>query len=198
MGFPTLPQLSAAAELFVVNLVAHHNPQPDAWFACRRDPCLAHSFLDELPPIEAFKLRIFLNRMHGRFGPQIAQQGVAFLGQFSQSLSLSAAALTGDHPDIAGHLIAAGKAIRVPEKHLGRQGGYRTHPGMRQQPARLWPLSSLCFYFFVQLLDSPLQLSVQSKQLISSLTGVKWQSQGLQCALPRPTPQAMAVSQGRD
>ena len=29
MGFPTLPQLSTAAELFVVNLVAHHDPQPD-------------------------------------------------------------------------------------------------------------------------------------------------------------------------
>ena len=26
LGFPTLPQLSTAAELFVVNLVAHHDP----------------------------------------------------------------------------------------------------------------------------------------------------------------------------
>ncbi len=38
MGFPTLPQLSAATELFVINLVAHHDPQPDPQFACGRDP----------------------------------------------------------------------------------------------------------------------------------------------------------------
>src|SRR2546428_7889867 len=29
MGFPTLPQLSTAAELFVVNLFPHHDPLPD-------------------------------------------------------------------------------------------------------------------------------------------------------------------------
>jgi hypothetical protein len=36
MGFPALPLLSAAAELFVVNLVAQHNPQADTQFARRR------------------------------------------------------------------------------------------------------------------------------------------------------------------
>ena len=54
MGFPLLPQPSAATELFVINLVTHHDPQPDTQFPCRCDPCLAHSFLDELAPIEAF------------------------------------------------------------------------------------------------------------------------------------------------
>src|SRR5215813_1255271 len=54
MGFPCLPQPSAAAELFVVNLVAQHDPQPDPQFAGRRYPRLAHSFLDELAPIETF------------------------------------------------------------------------------------------------------------------------------------------------
>jgi hypothetical protein len=29
MGYPLLPQLSTAAELFVINLVAHHDPQPN-------------------------------------------------------------------------------------------------------------------------------------------------------------------------
>src|SRR5207302_2106554 len=77
MGFPTLPQLSAAAELFVINLVAHHNPQPDSQFPGRRDPGLAHSFLDELAPIEAFQLRVFPYCVHRRFGPQVAQQRVA-------------------------------------------------------------------------------------------------------------------------
>jgi hypothetical protein len=83
MGFPLLPQLSAATELLVVNLIAQHDPQSDAQFACRRDPRLSHSLLDELAPIETLYLQVFSYRMHGRFGPQIAQQRVAFLGQFS-------------------------------------------------------------------------------------------------------------------
>ena len=82
MGFPALPLLSAAAELFVVNLVAQHDPQADTQFARRRNPRLAHPFLDKLATIEAFQLRIFSYRMDRRFGPQIAQQRVALLGQF--------------------------------------------------------------------------------------------------------------------
>src|ERR1700687_3805187 len=58
-AFPLLPQSSTAAELFVVNLIAHHDPQPDPQFAGRCDPGFAHSFVDELAPIEAFQLRIF-------------------------------------------------------------------------------------------------------------------------------------------
>ena len=73
MGFPRLPQLSAAAELFIVNLIAHHNPQPDTQLPCCRDSRLAHSFLNELAPIEAFQLRIFSNCMQRRFRPQVAQ-----------------------------------------------------------------------------------------------------------------------------
>src|SRR5882762_656090 len=66
---PLLPQLSSAAELFIINLVAHHDPQPNAQFARRCDPGLAHSFLDELAPVEAFQFRVFPYRMHHRFGP---------------------------------------------------------------------------------------------------------------------------------
>jgi hypothetical protein len=33
MGFPLLPQLSAAAELFIINLIAQHDPQPNAPFS---------------------------------------------------------------------------------------------------------------------------------------------------------------------
>src|SRR5678816_2723347 len=63
MGFPALPQLSAATELFIINLVAQHDPKPDAQFTCRRDPRLAHSFLDEFATIEAFQLRVLRGRM---------------------------------------------------------------------------------------------------------------------------------------
>src|SRR5499427_9972228 len=72
MGFPFLPQPSAATELFVVDLVAQHDPQANSKFAGGRDPRFAHSFLDELAPIETFQFRVFPHRMHCRFGPQIA------------------------------------------------------------------------------------------------------------------------------
>ena len=83
MGFPILPHLAAAAELFLVDLVAQHNPQLDAQFARCRDRLLAHSFLDELATVESFQLRVFSRGMHGSFRPQIAQQRVALLGHFS-------------------------------------------------------------------------------------------------------------------
>jgi hypothetical protein len=59
MGFPALPLLSAAAELFVVNLVTQHDPQADTQFVRGCNPRLAHPFLDELAPIEAFQFWIF-------------------------------------------------------------------------------------------------------------------------------------------
>ena len=58
-AFPDLPQLSTAAELFVINLVAHRDPQPDAEFACGCDSRLAHPFLDELATVEPFQLWVF-------------------------------------------------------------------------------------------------------------------------------------------
>lgn len=69
MVFPTLPQCSSAAELFVINLVAQHDPQANAQFARRRDPCLTHTFLDKLAALESFQFRVFPYGMHRRFGP---------------------------------------------------------------------------------------------------------------------------------
>src|SRR6266852_3564726 len=105
MGFPALPLLSTAAELFVVNLVTQHDPQANTQFVCRRNPRLAHPFLDKLATLEAFQLRIFSYRMDRRFGPQIAQQRVALLGQFPQPLPLTAGVFTGDHSDVAGYVL---------------------------------------------------------------------------------------------
>src|SRR5882672_10223925 len=94
---------SAAAELFVINLVAQHNPQANAQFPGCRHPGLAHSFLNELATIEAFQLRVFPYRVHRCFGPEITQQGIALLGHLSQSLSLAAGVLAWDHADVAGY-----------------------------------------------------------------------------------------------
>jgi hypothetical protein len=83
--------------------------------------------------------------------------------------------LTWNHSDIAGYLVSGGEAIRVSQKHLGAQGRHRTDARVRQQPACLWPLSGLDIYFFIQCLDSFLQLHVQAQQFRPSLTAVGWQ-----------------------
>jgi len=59
MGFPLLPQRSAAAELCIINLIAQHDPQPNPHFARHCDPGFSHSFLYQLATIEALQLPIF-------------------------------------------------------------------------------------------------------------------------------------------
>src|SRR5487761_549238 len=49
-----LPQLSAAAEFLVVNLVAQHDPQTDSEFASGSHSRFPQSFLYQFAPIEAF------------------------------------------------------------------------------------------------------------------------------------------------
>jgi hypothetical protein len=159
MGFPILPQLSTTAEFFVLDLVAQHNPEPDSKFPGRRDPRLAHSVLDQLATIESFQLWVFSYGMQRRFGPQVAQQRIALLGQGPQPLSLAATVLTWDHPDITSHLLGGGKAARISEKHFGRQCRQRSHTRMRQQSLRLRSLLRLLFHLSIQFLD-PLCSSV--------------------------------------
>jgi hypothetical protein len=95
-----------------------------------------------------------------RFGPQITQQRVALLGQFPQPLSLTAGVFTRDHSDVAGYVLALGKAARIPQEHLRRQGRHWSGAGMGQQAQRLGPLLDLFFDLPVQFLDPLLQLHV--------------------------------------
>src|SRR5438132_9052984 len=147
MGFPALPLLSAAAELFVVNLVAQHDPQADTQFVRRRNPRLAHPFLDKLATIEAFQLRIFSYRMDRRFGPQIAQQRVALLGQFPQPLPLTAGVFTRDHSDVAGDLVTVGEALGSPRNTSVANAVTGPTPGCvnkRSAWGRCWTCFSTC------------------------------------------------------
>src|SRR5713101_4023166 len=72
-----LPRFSATAELFVINLVAHHDPESDPEFPGCRDSRFPRSLLHQFAPVEAFQLRIPLDRVHRRFTPQITQQRVS-------------------------------------------------------------------------------------------------------------------------
>ena len=83
MGFPLLRQLSTPAELFVINLISQHDPQTNAQLACCRNPGLAHSFLDELAPVEAFQFCVLDHGMQRGFDSQVTEQRIAFFGQLS-------------------------------------------------------------------------------------------------------------------
>ena len=53
-----LPQLSAAAEFLVVNLIAQHDPESDPEFASYGDPGLTQTLLDQFATVETLQLRI--------------------------------------------------------------------------------------------------------------------------------------------
>ena len=53
-----LPRLSATAELLVINLVAHHDPESDSQFPGCCDSRFPQSLLHQFAPIEAFQLWI--------------------------------------------------------------------------------------------------------------------------------------------
>lgn len=61
-----LSQLSTVTELFIVDRVAHHGPEPDPEFAHCRDSRFALSFLYWFASIEAFQLRVSFDCVHGR------------------------------------------------------------------------------------------------------------------------------------
>src|SRR5260221_12903324 len=53
-----LPRQPTTAELCVVNLIAQHDPEPNAQLPRRRDAGLREPFLPDLPPIEALETGI--------------------------------------------------------------------------------------------------------------------------------------------
>src|ERR1700739_2813537 len=69
---------------------------------------------------------------------------------------------------------------------------------MRQQSPCLWSLSGFRLHLLVQLLDSLVELRIQTKQFISSLRGVFWQGQILQASPPRPQSTAPCLLAGHD
>src|ERR1700740_1194222 len=68
-----LPRLSATAELLVINLVTHHDPESDPEFSGCCDSGFPQPFLHQFASVEAFQLRIPLDRVYRRLTPQITQ-----------------------------------------------------------------------------------------------------------------------------
>ena len=114
-----LPRFSATAELLVINLVTHHDPKSDSQFPGCGDSRFAQPFLHQFASVEAFQLRIPLDRVHRRFTPQITQQCVPLFAHRTQPLPASTGVLTWNHPDIARQRFPIAEPQRIPEEHFG-------------------------------------------------------------------------------
>src|ERR1700730_4951326 len=108
------PHLAAATELFVIDLVTQHDPQPDPEFTSGSDPGFAQSLLLQLAPVEALQVRISAYGMHGRLAPEKAQQWVALFAQPAESLLTAAGIFARDHPHITYQRFAVFEPRRVP------------------------------------------------------------------------------------
>src|SRR5262245_35705099 len=80
-GRPRLLPQSTAAELVVIDLIAQHDPQPNAEFPGHRDSGFTDPLLLELSPKELTQRAIRADRVHGGLAPQIAQERIALLAQ---------------------------------------------------------------------------------------------------------------------
>jgi hypothetical protein len=149
-----LSQLSAAAELLIINLVAHHDPESDPQFPSCRDPGFSHSFLYQFASIEAFQLWIHPDRVQRCFAPEVTHQRVALLAHRSQSLPAPAGVLAGDHTDVARKCFAVGEPLGVSPKHFGGQRCDRTDSRMRHQSCCLGTLLGLFTDLPIEVLDS--------------------------------------------
>src|SRR5580700_8839288 len=114
-----LPRFSATAELLVIDLVPHHDPESDSEFPGGCDSRFPQSLLHQFAPIEAFQLRIPLNRVHRRFTPQITQQRVPLFAHRTQPLPAPAGVFARDHADVTGQFFPIAEPQRIAQEHFG-------------------------------------------------------------------------------
>src|SRR5882757_6098234 len=114
-----LSPLSATTELLVIDLVAHHDPESDPEFPGCCNSRFPQSFLHQFASVEAFQLRIPLDRVHRCFAPQITQQRVPLFTHRTQPLPASAGVFARDHADVAGQCFPIAEPQRIPEEYFG-------------------------------------------------------------------------------
>ena len=83
-GCTALLLLSATTELFVINFIPQHDPQPDPQLAGHRHACLPQSFLRQFAAVETLQLRITAYRMSTGFTRQESQQRAALFRDYSK------------------------------------------------------------------------------------------------------------------
>jgi hypothetical protein len=189
------PEATAATEFRVVDLVAQHDPQPDTQLAGCRDQRFCHSFLHQLPAVEALELGIAAHGLHRRLSPKKTQQRVALLAEFSESLAPAAGTFARNHSDVTGDGFAIGEASWIPEEHFRGEGCDGSNAGVSHQPSRLWPLLGLRPDLAVEILDSMVQLWIQREQGVALQGGMGTQRQSPKSVLACWGPEGTAAAE---
>ena len=136
--------LSTTTELLVIDLIAQHDPQPNAQLAGCCHACFPQAFLHQFAAIESLQLGIAAHRMSAGFIPKKAQQRTALLGQRPEPLVRCARVFAWNQSDVTGQRLAIGEALRVAQKDIRRQCRDRAYSRMGYKqacPRRAAPLA---------------------------------------------------------
>ena len=108
-----LPHLATTTELWIIDLVAQHDPQPDREFASCGDSGFTQSLRCQFAPVKALQLRVSAYRVYGRLAPEKTQQRITLLAQPTQPLPTSTRAFTRNHSYITRYRFAVSEPRRV-------------------------------------------------------------------------------------
>jgi len=133
--------------------------------------------------------------VQGGFPPKEAEQGIALLREFSESLVAPAGTLTGDHADVTGDSFPVGEASWITEEDFSGERSDRANAGMSHESARVWSLLSLLLDLMIETVDEMLKLWVQRKQAIALSSGIWGQRQGAESVLASWGPKGAAATQ---
>jgi len=108
-----LPQLAAATELLVIDLVAQHNPQSDPEFTSYRDSHLTQPLLVQLASVKALQLWISADGVHAGLTPEKRNNGLPCLLNPPKPLSAAGGVFAWDYADVTRQRFAVGESRRV-------------------------------------------------------------------------------------
>jgi hypothetical protein len=102
--------LSTTTALFIIDLIAQHEPQADSQLARHRHARLAQPFLHQFVAIEPLQLGIAACRVSAGLVPEKTQQRTALLGSGAESLPGATGVFAWNQAHIAGQCLAIGGA----------------------------------------------------------------------------------------
>jgi len=111
--------LATAAEFRVIDLVAQHDPEPNAELTRRGDLGFPDALLSQLSTLESLQRQISTNCRDGGLTPQKSQERSALLRQRPQPLPCAARVFARNQPDVARKAFRICKSRGIAEEHVG-------------------------------------------------------------------------------
>src|SRR5215470_810015 len=110
--------LSTTTELFIVDLIAQHDPEANPQLARHRHASFAKPLLHEFAAIEALQVRITARRMSTALAPEKPQQGTALFGHCAEPLVLAAGVFSRDQADVTGQCFAIREPLWITQEDV--------------------------------------------------------------------------------